>query len=93
MKCTDKNCKKHGSIATRGRVFVGRVISAKMAKTATIEWDRRKYIPKFERYEKRRSRIKAHSPDCMQIVDGDTVQIQECRPLSKTKKFVVINKI
>jgi len=93
MKCTDKNCKQHGSIATRGRTFVGRVIATKMAKTATIEWDRKKYLPKFERYEKRRTRIKAHCPDCMGVVDGDMVEVHECRPLSKTKKFVVVKKL
>lgn len=93
MKCTDKNCKQHGSIATRGRAFVGTVTAAKMTKTATIEWERRKFLPKYERYEKRRSKIKAHNPECLGIAEGDRVMVQECRPLSKTKKFVVIKKL
>ncbi|MBD3318610.1 30S ribosomal protein S17 [Candidatus Woesearchaeota archaeon] len=92
MTCTDKNCKEHGSIATRGRTFVGTVIASKMAKTVTVQWERKRLLPKFERYEKRRSRVHAHNPDCISAREGDSVMVQECRPLSKTKKFVVIRK-
>lgn len=93
MKCIDKNCKRHGIIATRGRAFVGTVTAAKMNKTITVEWERRRFLPKYERFEKRRSKIKAHNPECMEIAEGDKVMVQECKPLSKTKKFVVIKKL
>ncbi len=73
----------------RGRIFVGTVIETKMAKTATVEWDRRKSLPKYERYEKRRTTVKAHIPDEMKVHKGDIVSIMECRPISKTKKFIV----
>ena len=72
---------------------MGTVIAAKMTKTATIEWSRKKYLTKFERYEKRRTRIKAHNPECINAVEGDRVKIAECRPLSKTKKFIIIEKL
>ncbi len=90
QKCNDKNCPKHGNISTRGRVFFGTVISAKMHDTVTVEWERRFFIKKYERYEKRRSKVKAHVPKCMKIKEGDVVKIMECRPLSKTKNFVVV---
>ena len=47
-------------------------------------------MPKFERYEKKSSRIKAHNPKDMGATEGDLVTIAECRPLSKTKHFIVI---
>ncbi len=78
------------SFSLRGRVFVGTVISSKMQKTVTVEWERKHYLKKYERYEKRRSRVKAHNPDSMNAQEGDIVKIMECRPLSKTKNFVVI---
>jgi len=92
-KCEDLRCPFHGTLSVRGRTFVGKVISAKMYKTVTVEFDRINYIQKYERYEKRRTRIKAHNPECINAKEGDIVKIKECRPLSKTKKFVVIEVI
>lgn len=88
--CDDIRCPIHGRLRARGRVFVGKVISARMMKTVNVEWPRLHYITKFERYEKRRSRVKAHNPPCINAREGDMVKIAECRSLSKTKKFVVI---
>jgi small subunit ribosomal protein S17 len=48
------------------------------------------YIPKYERYEKRKSRYMAHSPSCLEIKVGDKVKIMECRPISKLKSYVAI---
>lgn len=81
------------NIVTRGRIFTGTVIGTKASKTVRIEWPRRYFLPKYERYEKRRTRIQAHKPDTLQIEVGDKVRISECRPISKTKKFVVIEKL
>lgn len=92
-KCDDENCPFHGSLSLRGRTFIGNVISAKATKTATIEWGRIKYIPKYERYEKGRTKTKAHNPECIGAKTGDKVKIMECKPLSKTKKFVIIEVI
>lgn len=78
------------TISTRGRTFTGTVIRDKMSKTVTVEWERRKYIPKYERYEKRRTRVKAHNPENINAKEGDIVKIKETRPLSKTKNFIVI---
>jgi len=80
-------------INLRGRSFVCVVVSTKMHKTAVVEWERRYYMPKYERYEKRRTRIKVHIPDSIKVKEGDIVKISECRPLSKTKNFTIISKV
>ena len=61
--------------ATRGRVFTGTVIAAKMTKTVTVQWERRRFIPKYERYEKRRTKLKAHNPDSIGAKEGDIVMV------------------
>lgn len=78
------------SLSLRGRTFRGVVINDIMQKTVTVEWERRKHNKKYERYEKMRTRIKAHNPENVNAKKGDLVEIQECRPLSKTKNFVVV---
>lgn len=76
-------------ISTRGRTFKGTVVRDKMSKTVSVEWERSKYIPKYERYEKKKSRVKAHNPENINAKQGDEVEIKETRPLSKTKNFIV----
>lgn len=88
--CSDNNCPFHGSLKARGRVFSGKVISDRMAKTVSVEWPRIVRIKKYKRYMKKRSKVKAHNPECINAKIGDNVMIMECRPISKTKKFVVI---
>lgn len=90
IECKDNNCPHHGSLKCRGRAFTGTIISAKMQKTVTVEWEWTHYLKKYERYEKRRSRVKAHNPLCLNAKEGDVVKILECRPLSKTKNFVIV---
>lgn len=92
-ECEDKNCPHHGSLPIRGRIFTGTVIGSKSQKTATVEWTRRYYVPKYERYEKRKTKIHVHNPPCINATDGNKVRIMETRPLSKTKHFVIIEKI
>ncbi|MEK6869004.1 MAG: 30S ribosomal protein S17, partial [Nanoarchaeota archaeon] len=54
---------KHGklqpksSLSLRGRTFVGTVISTRMQKTVTVEWERKHFLKKYERYEKRKSKV------------------------------------
>jgi small subunit ribosomal protein S17 len=91
--CDDRNCPFHGDLPVRGRVFEGLVVSAKMDKTVVVQRDYLHYIPKVIRYERRHSRIPSHSPPCMDVEEGDRVLIAECRPLSKTVSFVVVEKL
>jgi small subunit ribosomal protein S17 len=89
-KCTDKNCPVHGTLSTRGRTFDGVVVSDKMHSTVVVRRDYVQYVPKFERYKKASSQVPAHNPECIGAKVGDRVRISECRPLSKTKNFVVV---
>ena len=91
-ECNDRHCPIHGSISLRGRSFKGKIVKTDLHKTATIEFPRQFYLKKYERYEKRRSRIKAHNPECINAQIGDIVKIMETKPISKTKNFVVIEK-
>jgi small subunit ribosomal protein S17 len=91
--CNDCNCPFHGNVGVRGRTYVGNVISKKASKTAVVGWVHRLYAKKYERFETRKSKVFAHAPDCLHIKKDDLVLIGECRPLSKTKKFVVIKKL
>jgi small subunit ribosomal protein S17 len=77
-------------LSIRGRRFTGTVISDRMSKTVTVEWQRTKYIPKYERYERRKTKVKAHNPESINAKTGDTVMIAETRPISKTKNFIVL---
>jgi small subunit ribosomal protein S17 len=90
--CDDGNCPFHGTLSIRGRVLAGAVISTKMDKTVVVRRDYQLYVPKFKRYERRHSHINAHNPPCLNVKEGEHVKIAECRPLSKTVSFVVVEK-
>lgn len=91
--CSDRNCPFHGTLSIRGRTLEGIVISAKMNKTVIVRRDFLKYMPKFKRYQRRRSHIPTHNPPCINVKEDDRVKIAECRPISKTVSFVVVEKI
>lgn len=90
VKCNDVHCPIHGRLSTRGRIFVGKVTKLSSNKTISIEWVRNHYIIKYERYEKRRSRLKVHKPDCIDVKVGDNVRVMETRPISKMKHAVIL---
>ena len=93
VECNDKYCPIHGSTSTRGRSFKGKVIR-KFPKRVVIEFERTIYIKKYERYSKRKTKLHARLPECMQdIAVGDYIEIMECRPISKIVHFIVVNKI
>lgn len=90
--CEDRNCAFHGTISLRGRTFSGEVVSTDFNRSATVAWQRHQYINKYERYEVKKSKVRAHNPDCISAKKGDMVTIMESRPISKTKHFVIIEK-
>lgn len=94
VSCNDFACPIHGNISIRGRSFKGKVIR-KFPKRITIEFERTLYIKKYERYAKKKTKLHARLPECMEkdIDIGDYVEIKECRPLSKIIHFITINKI
>ena len=69
------------------------VVSSKLPKTATVEREYRHYLPKYERYTQRRKKICVHNPPEINAKEGDRVRIIECRPISKTKRFVIVEKV
>lgn len=90
--CTDRNCPFHGHLKVRGQVFAGRVVGDRMSNTVVVERDYLRYLTKFERYEKRKAKYLAHNPGCIAAKVGEDVTLIECRPISKSKTFVVIEK-
>lgn len=91
--CTADLCPWHGTLGVRGRQFVGKIVKVKAPLTAVVEWDYSHYLWKYERYERRHSHIVAHLPSCITTKVGDTVRIAECRPISKIKTFVVVERL
>ena len=91
--CSDANCPFHGNLSVRGQTLEGTVASTDMDKTVVVEREYDVRVPKYDRYMKRRSRVPAHAPPCMDLEEGDTVRIAETRPLSKTKSHVVVETI
>lgn len=90
QECADGNCPFHGKLSVRGQLIAGKIATAKMQRTVVVLREYTKFISKYERYEKRRTKIPAHLPDCIKVSVGDEVTIMECRPLSKTVSFCVV---
>ena len=90
--CNDKKCPFHGNVKLRGSTFKGIVIATDVYRSATIKNERMFYVKKYERYEKRRTKLKVHNPQCINAKKGDLVIVKECKPLSKTKHFVIVKK-
>jgi len=87
----DENCPFYGSLRLRGQVLEGTVSKVGMQKTITLERNNVRYMQKYERFEKRTSIVSAHLPSCIgEVSVGDLVKVMECRPLSKTVSFCVV---
>lgn len=89
----DKKCPFTGTTSVRGKMFEGTVVSSSMARTVKVQWETMVKDTKYNRYLKNRTKVAAHNPDVISAKVGDTVLIGECRPLSKTKHFVVLKVI
>jgi len=92
-KCESLECPFHGTLKVRGKTIIGEVVSLKPKDTVVIERRYLTFVPKYERYERRKKKIIAHKPKCIKLNKGDEIKIAECRPVSKTKRHVVIEKI
>lgn len=73
------------------RTLVGRIVSNRMEKTVTVLVERRVKHPVYGKYIVRSKKYHAHADTPFNM--GDTVEIQECRPLSKTKSWVVTKRL
>lgn len=77
--------------STGRRVLIGRVVSDKMDKTVTVQVTRTVKHPKYRKFISRRKNYKAHDENNECKVD-DVVVIEESRPLSKHKRWVVLER-
>ena len=76
----------------RRKKMKGIVVSDKMDKTVVVSVDRYVKHPKYQKYYNISKKFKAHD-EKEEYNIGDEVIIEECRPLSKDKKFVVVEKV
>ena len=76
------------SETTSKRTLIGRVVSDKMDKTVTVLVERRVKPPMYDKIIVRSTKYHAHN-DSNSAKSGDLVEIQESRPISKTKAWTV----
>ena len=88
--CNDNLCPFHGTLSVRGKLFRGTVHSSKASKMIVVAREYPRAVSKYKRYERSMSKMHVYLPDCIDVQEGDKVLIAECRPLSKTVSFVVI---
>ncbi len=74
------------------KILTGEVVSNKMQKTVVVKVVRLKEHPKYKRKYKVYKKYKAHA-EIGEYHVGDKVVIEECRPLSKEKRWRVVKKI
>ena len=72
------------------RTVTGKVVSNKMDKTITVLIERKVKHPVYGKYIKRSTKLHAHDAG-NECNEGDTVTVVACRPLSKTKKWMLEN--
>lgn len=91
MATTPDTAADANGVAERGsRKFrVGLVVSSKMDKTITVALERQVKHPIYGKFVKQTTKLKAHDEQ-NEAGEGDTVRIQETRPLSKTKRWRLV---
>mgnify|MGYP001814658994 FL=1 len=71
------------------RTLAGRVVSDKMEKSAVVLVERRVRHPLYGKYIRRSTKLHIHDEN-NECKVGDTVTIQECRPISRTKSWKLV---
>ena len=71
------------------RTVVGRVVSDKMEKSAVVMVERKVRHPLYGKYMRRSTKLSIHDEN-NECRTGDTVSIQECRPISKNKSWRLV---
>ena len=72
------------------RTVQGRVVSNKMDKTITVAVERTVKHPIYGKFIKRTTKLHAHD-ETNQCNEGDVVTVRECRPLSKSKNWMLVD--
>ena len=86
----EKNNPFNGSLTIRGKLFEGIVINAKAKRTAVIQKESLIYFEKFKRFGRSKNQIHVHIPSNLNVQKGDRVTAAECRPISKSVSFVIV---
>ncbi|MHA1985042.1 MAG: 30S ribosomal protein S17 [Promethearchaeota archaeon] len=94
-ECQDQSCPFHGNTRIRGKITQGVIVSKKSKNSVIIRRDYVNFVKKYQRYERRNTRLACHLPECLihEIDIGDLVKVGESRKISKTKAFIVLGKI
>ncbi|HFD79816.1 MAG TPA: 30S ribosomal protein S17 [Gammaproteobacteria bacterium] len=71
------------------RTLTGRVVSDKMDKGVVVLVERKVRHPLYGKYIRRSTKLHVHD-EANECREGDTVTIQECRPMSKTKSWKLV---
>ena len=86
----EKNNPFNGTLSIRGKIFEGTVINAKANGTIVIQKESPIYFKKFKRFGRSKNKIHAHVPSNINVEEGDYVIAAECKPISKSVSFVVV---
>jgi len=86
----DKKCPWTSNTSIRGRIVRGIVAGNKMRRTISVRRNYLKYEAKYARYEKRHKNFLVHCSPALEPEQGDEVICGQCRPLSKTVRFNVL---
>lgn len=89
----DKKCPFTGNVSIRGRMMRGVVHSTKMKRTIVIRRNYLHFVNKYQRYMKRHKNFAIHCSPCFEPKVGDEVVVGQCRPLSKTVRYNVLEVI
>jgi small subunit ribosomal protein S17 len=76
-------------VAETNRTIMGRVVSDKMDKTVTVLVERKVKHPIYGKFVRRSTKLHAHDED-NSCRDGDTVLLEQCRPISKNKSWRLV---
>jgi len=74
---------------TNKKVFTGIVVSDKMEKTRVVSVERKLQHPVYSKYVRKRKKFKVHDEE-NKSRQGDVVEIIECRPISKEKRWRLV---
>jgi small subunit ribosomal protein S17 len=76
---------------TAGKTFSGKIVSTKMRDTVVVVVERYTKHPKYGKFLKRQKKFKVHDAG-NKHKEGEMVEIVETKPISKDKRFVILEK-
>ena len=86
----DHKCPFTSDVTIRGRILRGVITSNKMKRTVVVRRNYFHWIPKYSRFEKRHRNVAVHMSPAFDFQIGDEAIVGQCRPLSKTVRFNVL---